>query len=199
MESCARVIAMFPEYAEGELPPHESGRVSSHLERCGACALRVERHRNVLAALDRLPQVVPPDCFRASVMNRVNAAPLRLSTSRPHHLRLVKAVFWTALACAGGGAGLARACFRGRDFMGKTALLDPSLFADRFENLGRTAFSFLLEIATRTAVPGVLPFPHNPFAWGGLLSALVLSGLVAGAVGLGVLATARVLLGHRGR
>lgn len=199
MESCARVIGMFPEYAEGELPPLDSGRVSSHLEKCGACALRVKRHREILAALDRLPQVIPPDCFRASVMSRVIAAPLPLPSRRPRHLHLVKALFWATLACAGGSAAGAGACLWGRDFVGGAPLLDPSFYADWVGNLGRLAFSFLLDIATRAELPGVLSSPHNPFAWGGLLSVLLLSGLAAGAVGLGVLATARVLLGNRGR
>jgi hypothetical protein len=199
MESCARVIGMFPEYAEGELPPLDSGRVSSHLEKCGACALRVKHHRNVLAALDRLPQVISPDSFRASVMSRVIAAPLRLPSRRPRHLHLVKALFWVTLACAGGAAAGAGACLWGRDFAGRTGLLDPSFYADWVGSLGRLAFSLLLDIATRAEVPGVLSSPHSPFAWGGFLSALLLSGLAAGAVGLGVLATARVLLGNRGR
>lgn len=190
---------MFPEYAEGELPPLDSGRVSSHLEKCGACALRVKRHREILAALDRLPQVIPPECFRASVMSRVIAAPLPLPSRRPRHLHLVKALFWATLACAGGSAAGAGACLWGRDFVGGAPLLDPSFYADWVGNLGRLAFSFLLDIATRAELPGVLSSPHNPFAWGGLLSVLLLSGLAAGAVGLGVLATARVLLGNRGR
>ena len=199
MESCARVIAMFPGYAEGELPPRDSGRVSAHLEGCGACAARVRRHQDLLAALDGLPQVVPPDGFRASVMNRVMAAPLRASHPRPRHLRLVKAVFWAVLACAAGSAGLAGACLRCRGFMGKIAFLDPSLCTERVEGAGRAAFSFLVGITTRAAVPGALPSPHSSFAWGGFLSALVLSALIAGALGLGVLATARVLLSDRGR
>jgi anti-sigma factor RsiW len=199
MESCARVIGMFPEYAEGELSPPESGRVSSHLEKCGACALRVKRHKDIVEALDRLPQVVPPDCFRTSVMSRVIAAPLRRPARRPCHLRLVKALFWLTLAGAGGSAAGAGACLWGRDFAGRTHLLDPSFYADWAGSLGRFAFSLLLDIATRAGAPGVFSAPHNPFAWGGLLSALLLSGLVAGAVGLGVLATARVLLGSRVR
>ena len=190
---------MFPEYAEGELPPLESGRVSSHLEKCGACALRVKRHRDILAALDRLPRVVPPGGFRASVMDRVNAAPLRPSSHRPRHLVLVKALFWATLASAGGSAAGAGACLWGRDFSRGTRLLDPSFYADWVGNLGHLAFSLLLDIATRAEIPGVLSSPRNLFAWGGLLSALLLSGLAAGAVGLGVLATARVLLGNRGR
>ena len=199
MESCARVISMFPEYAEGELPPVESGRVSSHLEKCGACTLRVERQRTLLAALETLPQVVPPGSLRDSVMARVMAAPLRVPSRRPRHLRLVRTVFYAALACAAGSAGLAGALLRGRDFAGKGLLLDPSLYADWAESLGRIAFSFLMDIATRAALPGVLPAAHSPIAWGGLVSVLILTGLAAGAVGLGVLATARVLLGPRGR
>ena len=199
MESCARVISMFPEYADGELPPTESGRVSSHLERCGACARRVERQRNVIAALEALPQVVPPGTFRDSVMARVMAAPLRAPSPRPQHLRLVRTVLYAALAFAAGSAGIAGAFLRGRDLAGTGRLLDPSLYAEWAESLGRVAFSFLLDIATRAALPGALPAPHSPVAWGGLVSVLIFTGLAAGAVGLGVLATARVLLGPRAR
>jgi predicted anti-sigma-YlaC factor YlaD len=199
MESCAKVIEWFPEYAEGELPPLESGRVSSHLDECGSCAKRVERHREMLKALDRLPQIIPPALFLDSVMSRVTAAPLAGRASRRHHLRLVKAMLWLSMAGVGGALGAASAWLLGRDFAARTGLLEPSVYVDRIESVGRLAFSFLLEIATRAEIPGLFLSPHNPFAWGGLLTTLLLSGLAAAAVGVGVLATARALLNHRER
>ena len=199
MESCARLMGLFPEYAEGELSNQESGRVSAHIGECASCQLRVKRHREILTALDRLPQVVPPDDFRGSVMIRVAGDPLPGPAFRRSHLRLVKAVAWIALAGVAGAAGKMGEALIGRDFPGVTGpLLDPALFADQLQNMGRLAFSLLMEIATRAQVPGFFLAPHNPFAWGGLLSLLLLSGLAAAAVGVGVVATARVLLGHRG-
>jgi Putative zinc-finger len=199
MESCARLLELFPEYAEGELSPQESGRVSIHIGECASCQLRVRRHRDLLTALHSLPQVVPPDHFRQSTMSRVAEAPLPGRAFRRGHLRLVKAVIWFGLAGAAGGAGRLGAILFGRDFPGRAGLLpDPSFLADQLQNMGRLALSLLMEIATRTQVPGFFLAPHNLFTWGGLLSLLLLSGLAAAAVGVGVFATARVLLSRSG-
>jgi hypothetical protein len=199
MESCARVIDLFPDYAEGELPPLEAGRVANHLQECSPCCLRVERHREILSALDRLPQVIPPDHFRRALMALVAASPLPPPVARRSHLRLVKVVAWIGLAGAASAAGTTGAWLLGRSFAARPGLLEPSFYLDQIQEVGKLAYSLLLAIATRAELPGLFLAPHNLFAWGGVLTTLLLSGLAAAAVGVGVLATARVLLGHRGR
>ncbi len=199
MESCARVIRLFPEYAEGDLAPLDRDRVALHLRQCGPCTLRVKRHREFLSALEQLPQVVPPDHFHESIMAQVAADPLPRPHSRGSHLRLIKGAFWVSLAWTSGAAGVAGARLLRNGFAGRIQPLDPSVYAEWIESLGRFVFSFLLEITTRARVAGVLSSPHGLFAWGGLLSTLLATVLAAGMVGLGLLATARVLLGNRGR
>ncbi len=199
MESCARVIRLFPEYAEGELAPLDRERVAVHIRHCGPCTLRVRRHREILSALEQLPQVVPPDHFRESIMAQVIADPLPRSHSRRSHLRLVRGIFWAAVAWTSGAAGLGLARLLGKGFAGRIQLLDPSVYAEWIESLGRFVFSLLQEITTRSRVAGTLVAPHGLFAWGGLLPTLLATALAAGMVGLGLLATARVLLGNRGR
>jgi hypothetical protein len=199
MESCARVIDLFPEFAEGELPPLEAGRVSVHLTHCAPCSHRVERHREILSALEGLPQVIPPDLFLDSVMARVAAAPLPVPAARRSHLRLVRTVVWICMAAAAGASTAGGACLLGRDFAARTGLLEPSFYLDQAQGVGKLAYSLLLAIATRAELPGLFFSPHSLFALGGILSTLLVSGLAAAALGVGVLATARALLTHRGR
>jgi anti-sigma factor RsiW len=199
MESCARVVGMFPDYADGGLSSPESGRVASHLEVCAPCARRVARQREILTALDHLPQVMPPDRLREAIMSRVAAAPLRVPGIRRSHLRLVKVLFWMTLASAAGAAAAGGSFLLGRDFAGRTGLLEPAVYADWIESFGRLAFSFLMDIATRAQIPNLFSSTHNPFAWGGVLTSLLATGFAIAAIGVGVLATARVLIGFRGR
>ena len=195
MESCARVMPLVPQYAEGELSTPEASRVASHLECCGSCMVRVRRHRELLTALDRLPQVVPPSSFRSAVMSRVRAAAPPARANRPRHLRLVKALFWTSLAGAGGSASGTAVLLWGRDVAGRTALFDPNFFVEWIGSFGRFALSLLLEIATRSEVPGPLLTSHTALISGSFLTALFLAALAAGALGVGFLATVRALLG----
>jgi anti-sigma factor RsiW len=195
MESCARVMPLVPQYAEGELSTPEASRVASHLECCGPCMVRVRLHRELLSALDRLPQVIPPSSFRATVMSRVLAAAPPARAARPRHLRLVKALFWTSLAGAGGSATGTAVLFLGRDVAGRTALFDPNFFVEWLGSFSRFALSLLLEIATRSEIPGPWLPSHTALISGSFLTALSLAALAAGALGVGFFATLRALLG----
>jgi len=195
MESCARVIGMFQDYVEGELPPGDRGRVAGHLEGCEFCRKRVHADRCLFQVLDRLPQIVPPAHFRSSVMTRVLSSPLPVSSKRGRHLRLVRALFWVTLAAATGSAGGAGAFLLAQNAWTRTGVLDPALFADWVGALGRVAFSFLLDMATRSQIPTFLPSPRTPLGWGGITATLLFLGCAAGVAGVGILATARALLG----
>jgi hypothetical protein len=154
----------------------------------------------IVAALDHLPQVATPDHLRESVMARIAADPLPSPAFRRSQLRLVRTLFWIILGGIGGATGFAGARLLGREFAQRTVFLDPSFYGEWVENAGRVAFSFLVEIATRAQITGALSSPRGALAWGGAVSSLLFAGLVAGAVGVGLLATARLLLTHhRGR
>jgi hypothetical protein len=128
-------------------------------------------------------------------MSRVLAASPPARADRPRHLRLVKALFWTALAGAGGSTAGTAVLLWGRDVAGRTALFDPNFFVEWIGSFSRFALSLLLEIATRSEVPGPLLPSHTALVSGGFLTALLLAALAAGALGVGFLATVRALLG----
>jgi putative zinc finger protein len=200
MESCARVAARLPEYVADELTRATEGRLAEHLTDCADCRKRAAGHLFVLDALRTLPQVAPPVDLRGAVMQRILSNPLpspgRASRGR---LRIVRTLLWTTplmLLGAVGGAGAALVFGRGWD---RPGVLDPTILPDWVENLGRLAFSFLLDVATRTELPFLPSSPSTSIPWQGLALLVALALAVLGLAGLGLLMTARVLAGAADR
>jgi len=199
MESCATLIGVLQEYAEGETSPEASLHVLGHLHACAACRRRVAAHKDLFRMLDDLPRVALPPDFRFSVMTRVLEAPLPSEGLGRRHLRRIPAFIGFAAAAASVGAGTAGAYFVSRYRWGGWSIMDPETSARWITGLGRIAYSFLLDVVTRTTVPALLPSTHGPSGWGLGVVAFVLAACAVGALGLGILATARALSSHPGR
>ena len=199
MESCARVIEMLPEYVEEELPRETSARIGVHLLSCGACRRRVEGHRRTLEALESLPQVIPPPDLRLAVMQQVRDHPLPAARGTRGHLRLVRAFCWTALLVLAGTASSAGALLLAGASWGRTSLTDPILLTEWLVALGQMAFSFLLNMATRTGAPLLLPSYPSFLAWQGGLGWMLATVAMCLVMGFGILATARAVFRPRSR
>jgi len=199
MDSCARVVGMLQGYAEGETPPVDSQRVSIHLDSCAACRRRVASYRILFRSLDRMPRVLPPAAWLSSLMTRILAAPPPAAPSRSRgQLRLIRSLIW-AVAAAGllyGGAG---AYTIRRTYSSPWPLTDLGSYLGWIADLGRVVFSLLVQIRNVLELPCLVPTLHNPFGWGVMGPALLLLAALAGAFGVVVLATARVLLDQNGR
>ncbi|HEU5181079.1 MAG TPA: zf-HC2 domain-containing protein [Candidatus Polarisedimenticolia bacterium] len=190
MESCARLVTLLPEFAEESLPHHETSRVRLHLDACEACRRRVVGHHRTLAALESLPQVVPPETLRHSVMERVRRDPLRKMGSRDH-LRLVKVLFGIGIGLFAASVGFGAALISRTSWI-SGSFAEPSLLTDWMITLGQAAFSLLAGIATGSEIPP-LATPRGLLAWHGLWTVLLTVMLTAMAAGFGALATVRLL------
>jgi len=192
MESCARVATLLPEYVAEELSRATEGRLAGHLTDCGDCRRKAAGHLHVLDALRSLPQVAPPPDLRAAVMERILAHPLPRPGRAPRG-RVIRTFLWTApLMLLGAVAGTGAALIIGRGW-DRPGILDPTLLPDWIENLGKLAFSFLLDMATRTDLPLLPSSPLTTLPWEGLAMLVAIAVALIGAAGLGLLMTARVL------
>jgi anti-sigma factor RsiW len=196
MESCDRLVPLLPDFAEGEATPLVYLRVAAHLDRCGACRRRVEEHRGLIEQLEELPRVVPPPDFRAGVMARIAASRATegerpLSRSRWIHVLVGAAALATA---AGGGTGAAALS---RSPWTVFSIVEPETLLAALESAGRIALSLLLEVVTSSQLPSIPTTPHLLAGWGAFLAGVAFLGLGAGAIGLGIAATARALLRPR--
>lgn len=196
-DSCTLVMARLPDYVEGLMSADREWRISRHLAACTSCRRRVKTQRRLMKALGEMPRVRVPVDFRSSVMRRVVEAPLPVLVP-PHrsHLKLVHLLIWTLAAVASGALG-AGVRILARGHWNLPSLLDPVLLIERIGGLGRLALTLMLEVFSRSQLPSLMPSLHIPFASAGLaalITALIAVGLAAGALGLGVLATARSFL-----
>ncbi len=191
MESCARLVTLLPEFAEESLPHDETSRVRLHLDACDACRRRVVGHHRTLAALESLPQVVPPETLRLAVMERVRREPLRRMGRSRDHLRLVKVLFGVGIGLFAASVGFGAALISRATWI-SGSFAEPSLLTDWMISLGQAAFSLLAGIATGSEIPP-LATPRGLLAWHGLWTALLSVMLTAMAAGFGALATVRLL------
>ena len=194
MESCAKLVGMLQGYAEGETPPDDFQRVSIHLDSCAACRRRVASYRILFRALNRMPRVLPPAGWLSSLMTRIMAAQPPAAHSRSRgQLRLIRSLIWV-VAAAGLLSGGAGAYTIHRTCSSPWPLTNLGSYLGWIAELGRVAFSFLVQIRNVLELPGLAITLHNPFGWGVLGPALLILAALAGAFGVVVLATARVLL-----
>lgn len=83
---CSKIIRILNAYLDGELPEADSARVRQHLQRCPACAGRLEELRRLNSTLDALPQAEVSPFFAARVRARAAgrlAPPVRPAPGRP--------------------------------------------------------------------------------------------------------------------
>ena len=57
--ACQTVVELVTDYLEGALDVPDSTQLEQHLVLCDACVSYVDQHRNVLAALRKLPAAEP--------------------------------------------------------------------------------------------------------------------------------------------
>lgn len=194
MESCARLVGMLQEFTEGVMASEGARRVSAHLEVCAACRKRARVCGEIVDALERLPQISPAPEFRSRVMARVMASPLPIaSAGRRSRLRLVHRLVGAAVALAS-AAGATGSYLVSRSSWSGFGRLEPGLYQEALESLGRVAFSFLLEIVTRAELPVLFTSHQSPSGWGLAAVLLLALGCAAAAIGLGIFATARSIL-----
>lgn len=191
MESCARLVALLPEFAEESLPYEATSRVRLHLDACEACRRRVVGHHRTLHALESLPQVVPPEGLRLSVMERVRREPLRPMGRSRDHLRLVKVLFGLGVGLFAASVGFGAALISRASWV-SGSFAEPSLLTDWMITLGQAAFSLLAGIATGSEIPA-LATPRGLLAWHGIWTGVLAVILTAMAAGFGALATVRLL------
>ena len=191
MESCARLVTLLPEFAEESLPYEETSRVRLHLDACEACRRRVVGHHRTLYALESLPQVVPPEGLRHSVMERVRREPLRPMGRSRDHLRLVKVLFGVGIGLFAASVGFGAALISRASWV-SGSFTEPALLTDWMITLGQAAFSFLAGIATGAEIPA-LATPRGLLAWHGTWTGVLAVLLTAMAAGFGALATVRLL------
>jgi hypothetical protein len=86
-----------------------------------------------------------------------------------------------------------------RTYSSPWPLTDLGSYWGWIAEVGRVVFSLLVQIRNVWELPGLVPTLHNPFGWGVMGPALLLLAGLAGAFGVVVLATARVLLDQNGR
>ena len=199
MESCAKLVGMLQGYVEGDTSPEASQRVSIHLASCTACRRRVASYRILFRTLDRMPRVLPPAEWLSSLMTRILATPPPGAPSRSRgQLRLIRPMIW-AVAAVGLVSGGAGAYSMHRTYSFPWPVTELGSYLGWIAELSRVAFSLLAQIWSVLELPGILPTLHSPFGWGFIAPALLLLAALAGAFGVVVLATARVLLDQNGR
>lgn len=79
---CRQIGLLLRSYAEGELPPAESRRVSDHLEGCRSCREELERCNALLSLLHNLPVEEPPSWLAADLQVRLAGPRARMRWSR---------------------------------------------------------------------------------------------------------------------
>lgn len=199
MESCAKLVGMLQVYVEGEISPEASQRVSIHLVSCAACRRRVARYRILFRALDRMPRVLPPAEWLAALMTRILATPPPGAPSRSRgQLRLIRPMIWAA-AAAGLLSGGAQAYSIHRTHSFPWLLTDLGSYLGWIAELSRVALSLLTQIRNMLELPGLVLTLHSPFGWEFVAPVVLLLAALAGAFGVVILATARVLLDQNSR
>jgi anti-sigma factor RsiW len=108
---CGTVDEHIESFIDGELATDLSIRLRRHLDRCPACADRVERARSTMAALRSLPELDAPP----RVLHQVRAEVAGSRPRRPRRRRLRLAAAAAVLLSVTGGLYAVRHAQRGPD------------------------------------------------------------------------------------
>lgn len=70
---CVEIRRRLDAWLDGELPAPEAKRISDHVERCPACRLEAQEHRQLMDLLDHLPAMAAPTGFSRRTMRAFRA------------------------------------------------------------------------------------------------------------------------------